>query len=74
MCVGGGGPLYGAGAVNKKVRGPSISSQERKPHINPYHVCHPCSVSPWRVRALSSATTSAAVDLASTGQAAPGVC
>lgn len=60
--------------MNRKVRRPSFSSQERKPHINPYRVCHPCSVSPWTVRALSSATTSAAADLVSTGQAAPGVC
>lgn len=60
--------------MDRKVRGPSISSQEGKPHISTYRVCHPCSVSPWRVGALSLATTSAAADLASTGQAAPGVC
>lgn len=46
-----------------------------KPCINKYLWCllaH--SASPWRVRALSLATTSAAADLASTGQATPWVC
>ena len=67
-------PSVDPGAVDRKVDAPSVSSQEEKPHINTDCVCHPHSVSPWRVRALSLATTSAAADLASMGQAAPGVC
>lgn len=67
-------PGVDPGAVDRKVEAPSISSQEGKPHINTECVCHPHSVSPWRVRALSLATTSAAADPASMGQAAPGVC